>query len=236
MRRPTILTMAAVLAAALLAGCGDDDAVTTGAPPTTEAPVTTGAPPSTEAPATTAAEEPPPATEAPAAMALRSPAFEDGETIPERYTCDGANATPPLTFEGVPGFAASLALTVVDPDGNDWIHWAAWNIPPDSAGLGEQVPAGDLPDGTRQAANDFARGFAAGDQFPGGAEVRIQGWDGPCPPRGTHRYVFTLYALTGTIDLPTGTPGGEILAALEAARSDGSLVGEAVLVGLYGRG
>ena len=84
-----------------------------------------------------------------------------------------------------------------------------------------------------EAANDYATVFEAGELFPGGGEVRIVGWDGPCPGPQTHEYYFTVYALTGTIDLPAGTPGIGIITAIEAARADGSLIGEATQMGMY---
>ncbi|MBU1493001.1 MAG: YbhB/YbcL family Raf kinase inhibitor-like protein [Actinobacteria bacterium] len=232
MRRTIIPTAALLLAVATLTGCGDDGAAaSTTAAPTTQAPATT------TAPATTAAEEPPetvPEEEPAVEFTLASPVFDDGGNIPVGFTCDGANDSPELVFAGVPAGTTSLALTVIDPDGQDWIHWIAWNLPADSAGLPMNVPAGDLPDGTRQGANDFAGMTGEGGTFPqGGGTIRVNGWDGPCPGSSPHRYVFTLYALTGTIDLPTGTPGIDVWIAIEQARADGSLIGEATLTGMY---
>lgn len=247
MRRSLLLSAALLLAAAALAGCGDDDGTATTAPSgseattaTTAAATTTAATtPTTEAPAGTAAttlppvDTTPPETAAPVEFAVSTDAFADGGDIPVQFTCDGANEQPGLMIAGVPDGTVSLALAVVDPDGGDWIHWVIWNLPPDAAWIDPNLPAGDLPDGSRQAANDYAQVFSAGELFPGGGEIRINGWDGPCPGPQPHRYYFTLYALTGTIDLPTGTPGADILAALEAARADGSLIGEASLLGMY---
>jgi Raf kinase inhibitor-like YbhB/YbcL family protein len=181
-------------------------------------------------------ETSPPITNAPGVggPVLATDVFPDGGDIPVAFTCDGENEVPGLRITDVPEGTTSLALTVIDPDGGDWIHWVSWNIPPDIPAFGPNVPPGDLPDGTRQGANDFAQVLAAGEPFPGGGEVRIDGWDGPCPPPGDpHRYVFTLYALTGTIDLPSGTPGADILAAIEDARANGSLIGEHSITGLY---
>jgi Raf kinase inhibitor-like YbhB/YbcL family protein len=249
MRKMTILVLAGFMAVAALAGCGDDDAeaqATTEAA-TTEAPATTEAAAAT-APATTATTAAPPETSPPGGdepidpavasgdFAISTNAFGDGDDIPVEYSCDGANDQPELLFFGTPEGTASLALTVIDPDGGDWIHWIAWNISEDSAGLLGNLPAGDLPKGIRQAENDYAQVFESGDQFPGGGTLRINGWDGPCPGPSPHQYVFTRYAHTGTIDLPTGTPGLDILAAIEAARADGSLIGEATMVGIYPAG
>lgn len=231
MRKLTITTAVLLLAAAALAGCSDDGVAPTQAPTTTGTVATTNAPPTTTAPAATA----PPATTEPveAEFGMTSPAFQDGGDIPIAFTCEGANDSPELAWTGVPGGTTSLALAVVDPDGGDWIHWIAWNIPPDSTGMAMNVAAGGLPDGTRQGANDFADVLEAGDLFPGGGEIRIEGWDGPCPGPQPHRYFFTLYALTGTIDLPTGTPGIDILDAIEAARADGSLIASTTILGMF---
>ena len=250
MRKMMFAATAMLLVATVLAGCGDDDgAATTSVPQATEAPTTTEAPLVTEAPTTTeaaATTQTVPTTEAIAPtettaeptveFSLSSPVFDDGGDIPIEFTCDGANDSPELVFAGVPGGTTSLALAVLDPDGGDWIHWIAWNLPPESTGLPMNVPAGDLADGTRQGENDFAQVFAAGEQFPGGGTIRIDGWDGPCPGPQPHRYFFTLYALTGTIDLPSGTPGLDVLAAIEDARHNGSLIGETSILGIYPAG
>jgi hypothetical protein len=168
-------------------------------------------------------------------MEIFTSAFEDGGEIPAEYTCDGANRAPGVRFDAVPPGTTSLALTVIDPDGGDWIHWVAWGIRPSDGGLPADAPAGDLPGGIRQGANDYARSFSGGDRFPGGGAIRIDGWDGPCPPSGEHRYVFTLFALEGSIDLPSGTPGAEVLTAIEAAAAAGGVLAEATLVGTYRR-
>lgn len=190
------------------------------------------APTGTEAPGTTAAATSAPA---PAELVLTSSAFDDGGIIPIESTCDGANVSPALTWSGVPPGTGSLVLVVNDPDAGGWVHWAAWNIPPTAAGLAEDVPAGpELPDGTRQAANDFASGSAPGDLFPGGAPIKVTGYDGPCPP-GAHRYVFTLFALSGTIDLPGGAPADQVGAAIAEATLNGSVLDQAAVTGEYSR-
>lgn len=116
------------------------------------------------------------------AMTLSSPAFEDGATIPNAFTyslsgqCNGANQSPPLVFSQVPAGTQSLAITVSDPDGSNWLHWKAWNIAPTTTALTTNAAANAT---FRQAANDFG----------------TAGYGGPCPPTPNHRYIFTLYAL-----------------------------------------
>jgi Raf kinase inhibitor-like YbhB/YbcL family protein len=136
-------------------------------------------------------------------------------------------------WAGVPEGTVSLALVFDDPDAEDFVHWVAWNIPADSTGFPGDVPGGaDLPDGTKQAANDFAEFVEPGDAAPGGAPFKAIGYDGPCPGN-EHEYVFTLYALTGTIDLPGGSLAADVITAIENARGDGSLIGEVSLNGFY---
>ncbi len=150
-------------------------------------------------------------------MQIASTAFANGAAIPERFTCDGANLSPPLDWSDVPAGALSLALICSDPDAlsGTFYHWAVFDIPVDHTGLGEGMPrTGDEP--IRQAVNDF----------------RKTGYDGPCPPRGhgRHRYGFRLFALS--VDrLPLRNPSCRDVES-EARRH---LVGEAMLVGTYGR-
>lgn len=145
-------------------------------------------------------------------LTIASPAFTDGKAVPARYTCEGRDINPPLTFEGIPAGARSLALIVDDPDApvGIWIHWVAWNIPPDTREIGE----GSLPTGAKQGLNDFGR----------------NSYGGPCPPSGTHRYYFKLYALDTTLNLAASTTK----AALEKAMQ-GHIVAEGRLMGTYRR-
>lgn len=120
-------------------------------------------------------------------LILRSPAFAHEGEIPRKYTCDGADVSPPLEWSGVPAEARSLALIVEDPDAPDpaaprtiWVHWILYNLPPDSRGLPEAVPVAALPPGTLEGLNDWNR----------------PGYGGPCPPIGRHRYFFRLFALS----------------------------------------
>jgi Raf kinase inhibitor-like YbhB/YbcL family protein len=114
---------------------------------------------------------------------IKSTAFTDGGEIPSKYTCEGKDVSPPLTWEGVPANTRSLVLIVDDPDAPDpkapkmtWVHWVLYNIPSDASGLVEAVT---LPVGTEEGLNDWKR----------------TGYGGPCPPIGRHRYFHKLYAL-----------------------------------------
>jgi len=118
------------------------------------------------------------------ALSITSSAFLYMNDIPSRYTCEGEDISPPLVFSGVPHGTKSLALIVDDPDAPDpaapkmtWVHWVLYNLPPDAAGLEENIHA--LPAGTMEGKNDWHR----------------TGYGGPCPPIGRHRYFFKLYAL-----------------------------------------
>ena len=152
------------------------------------------------------------------ALTLTSTAFQDGATIPKKYTCDGQDLSPPLAWNGVPAGAKSLALVCDDPDApmGTWVHWVLWNIPPSAPSLPEGVPKDStLPGGIKQGLNSGPR----------------VGYGGPCPPPGKpHRYFFKLYALDAELALADGANK----AALERAMS-GHIVGEASLMGTYGR-
>jgi len=150
-------------------------------------------------------------------MKLTSAAFDREGLIPSRYTCDGSNVSPALSFEEVPAGTASLALICDDPDApfGTWVHWVYYDLPGTTAGLPEDVPLekSPLPGGT-QGANDFGQ----------------IGYGGPCPPGGTHRYFFKLYALDAMLDLPPGASKGQLL-----GRMKGHILAEAELMGSYGR-
>ncbi|MBN1260390.1 MAG: YbhB/YbcL family Raf kinase inhibitor-like protein [Anaerolineae bacterium] len=161
-------------------------------------------------------------------MAVSSPAFIDGETIPDVHSCFGENTSPALAWDGIPEDAQSLALIVDDPDSAPpgFIHWVIYNIPPEGAGLPGAVPGdAELADGSRQAQNDFAP-YGAG-AFPGGAEIKLVGYDGMCPG-GEHRYVFTLYALDTLLDIPAGSLPADVKAALA-----GHILDQAQLIGRF---
>lgn len=150
-------------------------------------------------------------------MELKSNAFDEGGMIPAKYTCDAENVSPPLSWNSVPDGTKSLALVCDDPDApvGTWVHWVLFNLPPDSSGLPEHVPPQkELSNGARQGSNDF----------------RKIGYGGPCPPGGTHRYFFKLYALDTVLDLQAGNTK----AALERAMQ-GQILAEARLMGTYRR-
>jgi len=125
-------------------------------------------------------------------MEVRSQVFKPGGMIPAKYTCDGTDISPPLTWPDPPAGTKSFALIMDDPDTEvgTWVHWVIWNVPATARGLEENVPkTASLPNGARQGTNDFKR----------------TGYGGPCPPSGTHRYFFKLYALGTTLNLSPET-------------------------------
>ena len=161
-------------------------------------------------------------------MEITSGGFEPGGEIPEKCSCFGENLSPPLEWVGVPDGTQSLALLVDDPDSqpSGFVHWGAYNIPPDATGMPEGLPAGPvLPDGALQGPNDFPQ-YGRGT-FPGGAAIKLVGYDGPCPG-GRHRYLFMLDALDAVLDLNEGLSRGEVLEALE-----GHILDQAELVGVF---
>ena len=125
-------------------------------------------------------------------MTITSSALEDGGSIPGRYTCDGDDVSPPLAWTAAPEGTAGLALIVDDPDARGWIHWVVADIPADEMSVDENESPGT--DGR----NDFGR----------------TGWGGPCPPSGSHRYVFEVFALSERLDLPAGFSADELRAAM----------------------
>jgi len=151
-------------------------------------------------------------------LRLTSDAFSEGDAVPVRYTCDGEDVSPPLSVDGVPGEAESLALIVDDPDAPNrtWVHWVLYGLPADTSSVPEDVPPDpEVLGGARQGENDF------GDL----------GWGGPCPPHGEdHRYVFRLYALEGTPEMEAGASKEELLSAIEPM-----VVEEVRLTGRYRR-
>ena len=153
----------------------------------------------------------------PMPLTIRSPVLHEGGSIPARYTCDGEDVSPPLEWSGVPKGANTLALTCDDPDAPSglWVHWVVFDLPPSVTGLPEGVPpTPEISGGGRQGKNDF----------------RKIGYGGPCPPSGTHRYVFTLYALDSPSGLPAGATRQDLLAATK-----NHVLGQATLTGTYSR-
>ena len=160
---------------------------------------------SSERPVHTATE---PAVEV--GMKLSSPAFEPGEPIPVRFTCDGSDVSPPLQLSDIPEGAVSLVLVMDDPDApvGVWDHWVAYDVEPQER-IDEAVEALGTP-GT----NSWGR----------------TGYGGPCPPSGTHRYYFTAYSLDTSLGLSPGADKAEVLEALS-----GHVLAEATLMGRYSR-
>ena len=150
-----------------------------------------------------------------ARMKITSPSFAQGALIPPKHTCQGADSSPELVWEGEPAGTKSLALIVDDPDapGKTWVHWVIFNIPPGTGVLDENLVKSELlANGTRQGRNDFGN----------------LGWGGPCPPTGAHRYYFRLYALDAVLNLKAGSSKEQLLAAMK-----GHILGEGLLLGLY---
>ncbi len=148
---------------------------------------------------------------------LTSTAFQEGAQIPVKYGCKGADISPPLKWSNLPPGTKSLALILDDPDApmGVWVHWVIYNIPPESTGLPEHVANRDsLSDGALQGRNDF----------------RNIGYGGPCPPSGTHRYYFKLYALDTVLQLKAGGSKADLLKAMKD-----HIVGEGQLMGRYSR-
>jgi hypothetical protein len=135
-------------------------------------------------------------------LKLSSSSFKDGEMIPVRYTCEGENLSPQLSWTGIPVGTKSLAILCDDPDApaGDWVHWVVFNIPPEATELQESFPRDKkLNDGSCQGSNDFGK----------------YGYDGPCPPSGTHRYFFKLYAVDKLLEKDTGITKAELLEEIE---------------------
>lgn len=149
----------------------------------------------------------------PAPMRITSPAFKNNEAIPSKYTCDGENISPELRFTDVPSNAQSLTIIVHDPDAprsGGWTHWVVINMDPSTAGIKEN----GKPTSGLETTTDFGK----------------SGYGGPCPPSGSHRYFFYLYALDGTLDLGAEATKQDVETAMEA-----HILEKAELVGLYKR-
>jgi len=152
------------------------------------------------------------------AFNISSSSFSNGGNIAKKFTCDGADVSPPLTWSEVPAGTKSFALLTDDPDapGGNWNHWVAWNLPASSHDLPESVSKeAQLPDGTEQGLNDF----------------RKTGYNGPCPPPGKpHRYFFKLFALDTVLDLKKNAGKRDLEAAMK-----GHIVARTEWMGTYGR-
>ena len=151
------------------------------------------------------------------AVEVTSHAFEDGAEIPARCTCDGLDVSPPLSWDSVPDGTQSLALIADDPDAprETFVHWMIYDLPPDTRGPPEDVPnQRTLPSGAAQGVN-------------GAGSV---GYMGPCPPSGSHRYFFNVYALDTELGLGGGATKEDVLSAME-----GHVLDEGQLMGTYRR-
>jgi Raf kinase inhibitor-like YbhB/YbcL family protein len=151
------------------------------------------------------------------AMKLISTAFDEGAMIPEKYTCDDIDISPPLNWSSVPEGTKSFAIICDDPDApmGTWVHWVIYNLPANINELSENVPDLDiLPNGVKQGKNDFGK----------------IGYGGPCPPGGTHRYYFKIYALNEEFNIEAGITKSELLKAIE-----GHILSEGQLMGRYKR-
>lgn len=145
-------------------------------------------------------------------MKLTSSAFLHNSEIPSKYTCDGENINPPLGISGVPEGAKSVALISDDPDApaGTWVHWTLWNISTATA----EIPENSAPEGAIEGKTSFGK----------------LGYGGPCPPSGTHRYFFKLYALDTIVNLDSSASKEDVLSAIE-----GHILDQAELIGTYRR-
>ncbi len=142
-------------------------------------------------------------------LELRSRAFENEADIPDKYTCMGEDINPPFDISGIPENTRSLVLIIDDPDAptGTWDHWIVFNIRPVF-----KIEENSVPEGAVQGVNDFGR----------------NSYGGPCPPQGTHRYMFKLYALGITLNLDSSAKKIDVETAMK-----GHLLAETKLVGLY---
>jgi hypothetical protein len=140
--------------------------------------------------------------EVPMTLSISSSAFAAGAAIPAVYTCRGKGISPPIAWSGAPETARSLALIMDDPDApaGTFVHWVIYNLPATATGLPESVPgAATLPDGSLQGSNS----------------ARRTGYTAPCPPSGTHRYFFKVYALDSVLELASGANKEALLKAMQ---------------------
>lgn len=145
-------------------------------------------------------------------MKISSPVFSHNQKIPSKFTCDGENVNPPLVFQDIQNETKSLVLIVDDPDApsKTWVHWVVFNINPKV----KEVAENSIPKLGVQGLTDFGK----------------PGYGGPCPPSGTHRYFFKLYALDTSLNLSGAVSKNEIEKAIE-----GHVLDKAELIGLYSR-
>ncbi|OFW64413.1 MAG: hypothetical protein A2Z35_00960 [Actinobacteria bacterium RBG_19FT_COMBO_36_27] len=145
-------------------------------------------------------------------MEIESPVFKNNKLIPSKYTCDGENVNPPLLIGDIPENAKSLVLIVDDPDASRgaFVHWTVWNIDPHI----KEIKENSCPQDAVEGRTDFGR----------------PGYGGPCPPSGTHRYFFKLFALSTTLDIDISTEAADLEREIED-----NILAKAQFVGLYRR-
>lgn len=143
-------------------------------------------------------------------LTVTSAAFAEGAMIAAKYTCDGVNVNPPLAIGAAPAGTRSLALIMDDPDApvGIWVHWLAWNLPAQT----REIPENGLPAGAQQGRNDWQR----------------NAYGGPCPPSGTHRYYFKIYALDTTLTLAPAASKADLERAMQ-----GHVLAAGQLMGTY---
>lgn len=144
-------------------------------------------------------------------ITLKSSVFENNKSVPEKFTCDGEDVSPPLSISGVNQEAKSLVLIMDDPDApaSTWDHWVVFNIPPETT----EIKEGSEPEGT-SGVNSWGK----------------TGYGGPCPPDGEHRYFFKLYELDTELDLIEGSSKKEVEEVMK-----GHILSQTELIGLYNR-
>jgi Raf kinase inhibitor-like YbhB/YbcL family protein len=152
-------------------------------------------------------------------LVITSSAFMHQAEIPTQYTCEGADISPPLSWNSIPNGTKSLALIVDDPDAPDpaapkmtYVHWVLYNLPVTSVGLQEAISATELPKGTEQGINDWNK----------------IGYGGPCPPKGRHRYFFKLYALDTVLPKIQNPTKANVVKAM-----DGHIISKTEIMGTY---
>jgi len=148
---------------------------------------------------------------------IMSTSFGEGDLIPKKYTCDGADVSPQLSWSQPPEGTKSVVLICDDPDApvGTWVHWVLYGLSPDTLEISENIPDDkEVLGGAKHGVNDF----------------RKYGYGGPCPPGGTHRYFFKLYAVDTEVDLDSGATKDEVLGAIK-----GHVLAEGQLMGRYSR-
>ncbi len=150
-------------------------------------------------------------------ITIESPAFANEGLIPSKYTCDGENISPPLKWGNFPKETKSFAIINDDPDApmGTWVHWVIYNIPANVNSLSENIPKAEkLPNGALQGKNSWGK----------------IGYGGPCPPSGTHRYFFKIYALDTILNLPAGATKEQVLKSMQ-----GHILAQGSFYGKYSR-